>query len=257
LGYIDKEPEVKLTEAIKRAKKEGKVPLIAEIKACSPQEGDLLRGRDPLEIVSQYRKGGAVAISVVTEARHFGGNIEILKKVVQQKKNLPVLRKDFINTEKEVGKAKESGADALLLIVAILSPQKLKRLNKYAHSIGLETVVEVHTREELKEVKRLNLDILGINNKDILSLERGEDNVEVTLSLLPFVPPGVILLSESGIRKIGDIKILIKNGVDALLMGTALLKAEDIYQETRKVVWPSKSRIKGLKGKSRIRGLED
>jgi len=237
---------MKLTEAIKRAKKEGKVPLIAEIKARSPQDGELLRGRDPIEIVSQYRKGGAVAISVVTEARHFGGDIEILKKVVQQKK-FPVLRKDFIDTEKEVEKTKELGADALLLIAAILSSKKLKKLNNYAHLMGLETVIEVHTREELERVKRLNLDILGINNKDILNLERGEDKVEVTLSLLPFIPPGVILLSESGIRKIEDVKILIKKGVDAFLMGTVLLKAEDIYQKTREVVWLGKNRIRGLK----------
>jgi len=227
---------MKLSEAIKRAKKEGKVPLIAEIKVCSPREGNLLRGRDPLEVASQYRRGGAVAISVVTEARYFEGDMEILKKVTQQRK-LPVLRKDFINTEKEVEKTKELGADALLLIAAMLFPRKLKRLNECAHSIGLETVIEVHTREELEEVKRLNLDILGINNKDILSLERGEDKVEITLSLLPFVPPGVILLSESGIRKVEDVKILIEKGVDVLLMGTALLKADDIYQETRKVVW--------------------
>ncbi|MEA1963665.1 MAG: indole-3-glycerol-phosphate synthase [Candidatus Aerophobetes bacterium] len=227
---------MKLTEAIKRAKRGGRVPLIAEIKACSPQEGNLLRGRDPVEVVSQYRKGGAVAISVVTEARYFGGNIEILKKVTEQKK-LPVLRKDFINTEKEVEKTKELGADALLLITARLPPGKLKRLNEYARSIGLETVVEIHTREELEGVKELNLDILGINNKNILSLERGEDKIEVTLSLLPFIPPGVILLSESGIRKVEDAKILIKKGVDALLMGTTLLKADDIYQKTRKVVW--------------------
>jgi len=236
---------MKLTEAIKRAKKEGKVPLIAEIKARSPQDGELLRGRDPIEIVSQYRKGGAVAISVVTEARHFGGDIEILKKVVQEKK-LPVLRKDFIDTEKEVEKTKELGVDALLLIAAILSSRKLKKLNNYAHLMGLETVIEVHTREELERVKRLNLDILGINNKDILNLERGEDKVEVTLSLLPFIPPGVILLSESGIRKIEDVKILIKKGVDAFLMGTVLLKAEDIYQKTREMVWPGKNRIRGL-----------
>ena len=112
--------------------------------------------------------------------------------------------------------------------------------------MGLETVIEVHTREELERVKRLNLDILGINNKDILNLERGEDKVEVTLSLLPFIPPGVILLSESGIRKIEDVKTLIKKGVDAFLMGTVLLKAEDIYQKTREMVWPGKNRIRGL-----------
>lgn len=227
---------MKLTEAIKRAKKEGKIPLIAEIKVNSPQDGNLLRGRNPVEIASQYLAGGAAAISIVTEESHFGGSLEILKKV-REKTTLPILRKDFITTRRQLRKSKQAGADAVLLICSILPKKRLKLLHDYARTLGLQTVVEVHTQEELEMVKFLDLDILGINNKDILNLERDEDQVETTLSLLSLIPKEVILLSESGIRNGKEARTLIKAGVDALLMGTGLLKAENIAEKVREIVW--------------------
>jgi indole-3-glycerol phosphate synthase len=227
---------MKLTEAIKRAKKEGKIPLIAEIKVISPQDGNLLRGRDPVEIASQYLAGGAAAISIVTEESYFGGSLEILKKV-REKTTLPILRKDFITTRKQLRESKQAGADAVLLICSILPNKRLKLLHDYAHTLGLQTVMEVHTQEELEMVKFLDLDILGINNKDILNLERDEDQVETTLSLLSLIPKEVILLSESGIRNGKEARTLIKAGVDALLMGTGLLKADNIAEKVREIVW--------------------
>lgn len=227
---------MKLTQAIKRAKKEGKVPLIAEIKLRSPRDGSLLQGRDPLQIANDYICGRACAISVVTEPVHFGGDIEILKKIASNVK-VPVLRKDFIKEEEQILESKQLGAKAVLLISAMLSKEKLANLNEYAHSLGLETVVEIHTQEELKNLEGLTLDMVGINNKDILDLERGEDQIVPTQRLAPLLSEGVIVISESGIRNREDVKKVIATGVDAILMGTALLKAEDIQAKAEELVW--------------------
>jgi len=227
---------MKLTQLINKAKREGKVPLIAEIKLRSPKDGDLLKGRDPLQIADEYIKGGACAISVVTEPVHFSGNNEMLKRIAFNIK-LPVLRKDFIKREEQILESKQLGAGAVLLISAMLSKEKLANLNSYAHLLGLETVVEIHTQEELGNLTGLALDMVGINNKDILDLERGEDQTAPTQKLVSLLPEGVVVISESGIRNIEDVKKVIASGADAVLIGTALLKAEDIRAKVEEVVW--------------------
>lgn len=227
---------MKLTQLINKAKREGKVPLIAEIKLRSPKDGDLLKDRDPLQIADEYIKGGACAISVVTEPVHFGGNNEMLKKIASSVK-LPVLRKDFIKKEEQIWESKQLGAKAVLLISTMLSKEKLANLNRYAHLLGLETVVEIHAQEELENLRGLALDMVGINNKDILDLERGEDQTAPTQKLVSFLPKGVVVISESGIRSKEDVRKVIDAGADAVLIGTALLKAEDIRAKVEEVVW--------------------
>lgn len=227
---------MELVEAIKKVKNEGKIPLIAEVKVKSPQDGDLLKGRDPVEVASQYVLGGAVAISVVTEKEYFGGSVEILKKV-RGEVNLPLLRKDFIRTKEQVEESKEAGVDAILLIVSILSKRELMVLYNYAHSLGLETVIEIHTEKEINIARTLNPQIVGINNKNILKLEKGENVIHPTLSLFSLIPDNIICVSESGIRKVKEAEILIKSGVDALLMGTMLLQAKDILKQVKEIVW--------------------
>ena len=166
---------MKLTQAIKRAKEKGRIPLIAEIKVRSPKEGDLLKGRDPVQIATEYIRGGACAVSVVTEPLYFDGNIEILKKIAAKVK-APILRKDFIKKREQVWESKQSGANALLLISAMLAKEELADLNEYAHSLGLETLVEIHTAEEVENLNGLTLDMIGINNKDILGLLKCQKN---------------------------------------------------------------------------------
>jgi len=217
---------MKLSQAIKRAKKEGKVPLIAEIKLRSPKDGDLLMGRDPLQIAKEYVCGGACAVSVVTEPGDFGGDTEILKKIASNVE-MPVLRKDFIKKKEQILESKQLGAEAVLLISAMLSKEELADLNEYAHSLGLETVVEIHTQEELRNLKGLDLDMIGINNKDILNLERGEDQTIPTQKLAPFLPEGVVVISESGIRDKEDVKKVIASGADGILVGTALMVSKE------------------------------
>jgi len=227
---------MKLTRAIRRARREGKVPLIAEIKVRSPTDGDLLRGRDPLQIADKYVRGGACAISVVTEPVHFGGDMLMLKRITPNVE-LPVLRKDFIGTEEQILESKQSGARAVLLISAMLSKQRLANLNEYAHSLGLETVVEIHRQEELRNLEGLRLDMVGINNKDILNLERGEDQIVPTQKLVSFLPKGAVVISESGIGSEEDVRGVISAGADAVLIGRALLKAGDIRAKVGQVVW--------------------
>jgi len=217
---------MKLTQVIKRAKKEGRVPLIAEIKLRSPKDGDLLKNRDPLQIANEYICGGACAVSVVTEPLHFGGDMETLKKIASSVK-VPVLRKDFIKRKEQILGCKQLGVEAVLLISAMLSKEKLADLNEYAHYLGLETVVEIHTREELKNLKGLPLDMVGINNKDILDLERGEDQIIPTQKLAPLLPEGVIMISESGIRNKEDVRKVIASGADAILVGTAFMVSKE------------------------------
>ncbi len=227
---------MKLIEAIKKVKNQGKNPLIAEIKVKSPRDGDLLKGRDPVEVASQYVLGGAAAISVVTEKEYFGGSVEILKKI-RGEVSLPLLRKDFIRTKEQVKESKEVGVDAILLIVSILSKRELMVLYNYAHSLGMETVIEIHTEKEMNIVRTLNPQIVGINNKNILKLEKGENVIHPTLSLFSLIPKNIICVSESGIRNVKEAEILIKSGVDALLMGTMLLQAKDILKQVKEIVW--------------------
>ncbi|MBM4462049.1 MAG: indole-3-glycerol-phosphate synthase [Chloroflexi bacterium] len=217
---------MKLTQAIKRAREKGEIPLIAEIKVRSPKDGDLLKDRDPVQIATEYIRGGACAVSVVTEPLYFGGNIEILRKIAAKVK-APILRKDFIKERDQVWESKQLGAQAVLLISAMLAKERLTDLNEYAHSLGLETVVEIHTMDELKNLNGLTLDMVGINNKDILDLERGDDQIIPTESLAPLLPEDVIVISESAIRNEQNVKEVMRSGADAILMGTALMASEE------------------------------
>jgi len=196
---------MKLSSAIKDCKKEKKIPLIAEIKVHSPKDGDLLKNRNPIEILRQYEKGGACAISVVTEPKHFKGSLELLT-LIRENTSLPILRKDFIQNTNQIEETKKIGAEAILLIACMLSERELSQLNDYAHRLGLETVVEVHTLRDIEKIKNLRLDIVGINNKDILNLEKDEDQVKTTIELINKIPDYVITISESGIRSFEDIK---------------------------------------------------
>ena len=226
---------MKLTSAIKRAKRDKKIPLIAEVKVHSPKDSDLLKGREPVEIVREYERAGACAISVVTEPEHFKGNLQILE-TVRKSTNLPVLRKDFIQNTAQIKESKKFGADAVLLIASMLSRQQLARLNKFSHQSGLETVVEIHNKRDLKKIENLEVDIIGINNKDILDLERGKDQIQPTLELIDRVPKHAIIISESGIRNLQDLKKVMTAGSDAVLIGTCLLKAKNVGQKVRQIV---------------------
>jgi len=226
---------MRFSSGIKLCKKEKKIPLIAEIKVYSPKDGELLKNRDPLKILQEYEEGGACAISVVTEPIYFKGSLDLLT-LIRRNTSLPILRKDFIETKEQIEETKRIGIDAILLIACMLSDEKLAQLNEYAQKLGLETVIEIHKQKDLRKLAGLNLDIVGINNKDILNLERDEDKINPTIELINRIPRSILTISESGIRSIEDVKKVIDAGCDAVLMGTALLKAKDIREKVREIV---------------------
>lgn len=212
--------------ALRREQQSGRVPVIPDLKVRSPKEGELLRGRDPVRFARELAAAGAPAISVVTESERFGGSLEMLAAVAAGV-DVPVLRKDFIRDPAELERSQAAGAAAVLLIAAHLAAEELAALHEEAHRRGLQTLIEVHTPEELAKVRGLELDALGINNRDILQLERDDGTVSTTERLAPLVPPGTLLVSESGIATPEDVHRAIAAGATAVLVGTAILKAAD------------------------------
>ena len=200
------------------------IKLIAEIKKASPSKGLLCSDFKPVETAQIYEKSGAAAISVLTEVNHFQGNLEHLKDI-REKVNLPLLRKDFIFDEYQVYETAVSGADALLLIADILNKKELANLLNLSHSLGLACLVEIHDRSELEKALQSGAEIIGINNRDLKTFAT---DLETTRSLRDFVPRGKIVVSESGIKNHGDMKILEAWGINAALVGEALVTAQDI-----------------------------
>ncbi len=219
-----------LSRAIRRSSKNA---IIAELKVYSPKYGDLLRGRDPFEILRAYEDAGAVGISYITEPNYFKGNFEFLRKLCRETE-LPVLRKDFITTADEVERTAEVGAKAVLLIARLLRGD-LPELVDHAREHGLDTLVEVHSEEELAVAIESKSTMIGINNRDIRRLELDDGNVSLTERLAPMIPKRYVRVSESGIATVGDLRRALRNA-DAALIGTALMKAEDPGELLRRFV---------------------
>lgn len=214
------------SDSIKKKKETGIVPVIPDIKLISPKEGELTRGRDPVAMAMLFESLGAPALSVVTEQKHFGGSVRLLKSITSAV-NIPVLRKDFITDESELYITKEAGASAVLLICAVTERQILKRLYYKALEMGLEPLVETHTKEQLMLSRELGAKLVGINNRDITGLEKDSGGVSHTKLLAAYAPKDACIISESGIETPGDARDAIEYGADAALVGTALWKAAD------------------------------
>jgi indole-3-glycerol phosphate synthase len=199
--------------------------VIAEYKRRSPSAGDFPRGADPIEdIVRAYERGGAAALSVLTESDHFGGSISDLR-AARAVTDLPILRKDFTVDAYQLYEAAAVQADAVLLIVAALEPEELERLHGQARELDLDVLVEVHDREELEvALERLDADVIGINNRDLTDFTV---DVDRTFELLADVPAGKTVVSESGISSRTQIEDLEAVGVDAVLVGEVLMRCDD------------------------------
>ena len=203
--------------------RDSRVRLIAEVKRSSPSKGDLAKISDPVKLAKTYETAGANLISVLTEQRRFKGEISDLV-AVRAAVEIPVLRKDFIATEFQVKETKLIGADLMLLIVAALEEQKLRNLYSLAKEIGLEVLVEIHNDAELEKAMKLNPKIIGVNARNLKTLEVDESNFA---ELLPRIPDNVIKVAESGINSREQVKRLEQLGTDAILVGESLVKAED------------------------------
>lgn len=225
----------RFSSALQAALAAGKIPVISEIKVRSPQEGDLLAGRDPVDLARRMERGGAAALSVVTEGPHFGGDLALLQTLAAAV-SLPILRKDFVTDRQDVRATREHGASCLLLMAAVLDWPRLVALHEEARRCGLETLVEVHDAQELRQALTLDLDLLGINNRDIRQWELDDGTVANTLGLLQQVPPGVRVISESAIASPREARQVIDAGGTGVLVGTAILRAAEVGEAVRQLV---------------------
>jgi indole-3-glycerol phosphate synthase len=197
--------------------------LVAEHKRRSPSAGTIREGVSCVEIVRAYERGGAAAISVLTEEVNFGGSLADLRDA-RAATELPLLRKDFTVDPYQVYEAKAAGADAVLLVVATLRPRELGILHGLARDLDLDPLVEISTHEELEVALELDADVIGINNRD---LDDFSVDIQRTFDLLADVPAGKIVISESGIVYREQVEELERVGVDAVLVGEALMRAPD------------------------------
>jgi indole-3-glycerol phosphate synthase len=209
------------------------VQLIAEVKKASPSRGLLCPDFDPVRIAGTYASNGAAAISVLTDPR-FEGELDHIVQIKQSgvSQRAPVLRKDFIFDPYQVYEARAIGADALLLIVAILTPAQLNELLALARQFWMQCLIEVHDRIELQIALDAGADIIGINNRDLRTFNT---DLSVTERLVPLIPRGRIIVSESGISTREDLRSLGDLGVDAVLVGEALVTAPDIGVKVREL----------------------
>ena len=216
------------SRAILGARENGRFPLVVDIKPVSPRDGALVGSRDPVDLAKELEQAGVCALSVVTEAQHFGGSLQMLRDVVSSV-SLPVLRKDFLRSPEDVDESLEAGATAVLLTLSTVSELESPGLYRRIFSLGMEPLVEVHTPEELHFTLGLNPlpTIIGINNRDITRLEKDDGDVGITEVLAPLVPDGVAVLSESAMLTPEDVSRAFAAGAHGVLIGTAVLQAGD------------------------------
>ncbi|MCL6429769.1 MAG: indole-3-glycerol phosphate synthase TrpC [Anaerolineae bacterium] len=230
------EPPVDFATALRRPG----IALIAEVKRRSPSRGDLRPDLEPAALAEAYRRGGAAAISVLTEPQHFGGSLADLAAVraalprnLSRGEPVPVLRKDFTVHPYQIMEARVAGADAILLIVAALTDGDLAALSDEARRWGLACLVEVHDEAELARALRIDPQIIGINSRNLRTMEV---DLTVVERLRPAVPPGILVVAESGVRGPEDVRRLRDVGVDAILVGEALVRSPSPEATTRVLV---------------------
>ena len=208
------------------------IRLIAEVKKASPSRGLLSPKLNPTKLAQTYAEGGAAAISVLTEEHYFMGRIEDLAEI-KEVVGLPLLRKDFIFDNYQVYESRAYGADALLLIAGILSQGQFKELVSLSRSLGLRCLVEVHSQGEVEMAVLNEAEIIGINNRDLHTFAV---DINITRRLRPLIPKEKIVVSESGIRSRRDIEKLREWGVDAVLVGEALITDNDVWAKMRELI---------------------
>jgi len=209
--------------ALRAAIAAGRPAVIAEIKRASPSKGLLRADFDPATIARSYQAGGAACLSVLTDRQYFQGAPEHLV-AARAACDLPVLRKDFMIDPYQLYESRAMGADCILLIAAALAPQAMRELEDAARALGMAVLVEVHDAVELEAALQLSTPLIGINNRDLRSFET---RLETTLSLVPRVPEGRLVITESGIHSRADISRMRAESVDAFLVGEAFMRATD------------------------------
>ncbi len=214
------------------SRRKGPIRVVAEVKKASPSRGVIRADFVPADLARAYAQAGAQAISVLTDEPFFQGRLADLD-AARGAVDLPILRKDFHVDPYQLWEARAVGADAVLLIVATLSPPELTDLLGLSRELGLAALVEVHTRQELETALESGANLVGVNNRDLKSFEV---SLETTFGLLPYVPSPVVLLSESGISRPEEVSRLAAAGVDGILVGEGLLRYADVGGALRRLL---------------------
>jgi indole-3-glycerol phosphate synthase len=197
--------------------------IIAEHKRRSPSKGTINHSLSVEEVVSGYENAGASGISVLTDSKYFGGSLDDLL-MAKASVNTPLLRKEFIIDEYQILEAKANGADAILLIAAVLTKAEIKSLSEFAHSIALEVFLEIHNLEELEKSIMPSLDVIGVNNRNLKTFEVSLQN---SIDLIPHIPADFVKISESGLSSVEDFKLLQSHGFQGFLIGESFMKTDN------------------------------
>lgn len=207
--------------------------IIAEIKKASPSKGDLCPDANIIEIAGEYLNNGATAISVLTETEYFKGNIEYLKQIRTKYPDAILLRKDFIIDPYQIYEAKFAGADMILLILALTGFEKTKALIKTAKDLGLEPLVEVHSEEEMKQAIELNTNFIGVNNRNLKTLEV---SLDVSKNLARYITKDKIFICESGLKTSNEIAEMMKLGYKGFLIGSHFMEMDSPGLELKNLI---------------------
>ena len=216
-----------------RQPKKGSVALIAEVKKASPSAGVICPDFDPVRIAKDYEAAGASCLSVLTDEKFFQGSLDYLRQIRAAVK-LPLLRKDFLIDERQILEAIEWGADAILLIVAILDDARLKKFHSLATEAGLAALVEVHDEAELDRALAINASLIGVNNRDLKTFKVDLATTERIAARLK--NKSILLVAESGIHTRADVERLAKCGAKAILVGESLMRGGDIRVKTKALI---------------------
>jgi len=209
--------------SLKKAIQSGRSPaVISEIKKASPSAGLICRDFDPVRIAREYRRAGAAALSVITEVHHFRGNLEILARL-RWHTDLPLLRKDFIIDSYQILEARRAGADAVLLIAALLEPSSLESFRLEAERLSMDALVEVHNEDELRMALDAGSSLISVNNRDLRTFEV---SLDISMNLARLLPKDIPAVAESGIRTTDDIRRLLSAGYRGFLVGEQLMRAD-------------------------------
>jgi indole-3-glycerol phosphate synthase len=219
-----------------RSCRRSEMGLIAEVKKASPSAGVIRSPFDPVAIAKEYERAGATCLSVLTDEKFFQGSLEYLR-AIRQAVGLPLLRKDFVIDERQVLEAVEWGADAILLIAAILTDDVLEGLHALGRGSGLAVLVEVHDEPELERALRVGADLIGVNNRDLRTFQVDLGTTERLAARLParFRDGGGLLVAESGIRTRADVERLARCGAGAILVGESLMREADLGAKVREL----------------------
>jgi len=210
----------------------GKIKLIAEIKKASPSEGIICETFNPVSIAKIYASSKVSAISILTNEKFFQVNLQHLK-AVREVTHIPILRKDFIIDEYQIYESKIAGSDALLLIATCLSVEKINNFLQISESLGLDCLVEIHDSNDLDKVLQTNTKIIGINNRNLYTFVV---DLKTTFMLKLLIPKDKIVVSESGIKTNEEVQLLQEKGIDAILVGTTLMRSENIKDKINEIM---------------------